>query len=613
MMRWSRALNRLPRPAAAALALILGVVCLARAVPYEVAIAGSGATEIDSTIPEISLLAKLVKEPAPDGFALVARARADAERLEDAARSLGYYGATVDIHIDGRPLQDPVLVDMLEAGDPQRTVPVDITIAAGAPYRLRRVAIEGLPADAAIAPTLETGAVARAADVLDAEERLRAELRNRGHAFARIARREVLVDHDARAMDVVYFAEPGPVTSFGTVALNGLARVDESYARRRLGLAEGGRFDPRAIEGARRGLAGTGLFTSVRTTVATAPNSTGRVPVAIDVVERPPRTIGFGAAYSTDEGASVNTRWTHRNLFGKAEQLRLSAEVSRLLRNGPSDTAGRVDAQFRKPDFLIPDLALRVDAGAVRERPERYDRDAVFGQVALERRLFDHVTGRFGMLLERSHITQSGATRDYTLLALPMALEWDDTDDRLEPTRGLRAEIGFTPTQPLSETGAGYWALRGATRFYLDLGAEPGRTVLATRGAIGSILAAERADVPADRRFYAGGGGSVRGYAYQSIGPRDANGEPAGGLSLVEASVELRQRFGESWGAAVFIDAGGAAATRTLRSADLRVGVGAGVRYYTQIGAIRFDVGVPLRVDDDTGRFQIYIGIGQAF
>jgi translocation and assembly module TamA len=606
-------LSRLRFIAAAGLMLALCLVGMARAVPYEVNVAPSGASEIDAVVPRLSTLARLAADTAPDGFALVARARSDAERLEDAVRSLGFYGATIDIRIAGRPLQDPGLVDDLDAADPQRKVAVDITIAAGERYRLRRVAVQGLPPQTAITPALETGAAARAADVLDAEAQLEAELRNRGHAFARIARREVLVDHDARAMDVVYFAEPGPVSSFGTFTFEGLARVEEPYARRRLGDLEGRQFDPRALDRARRRLVGTGLFTTVRTRVAAQPDASGRVPVAIDVVERPPRSIGFGAAYSTDEGASVNLRWTHRNLFGAGEQLRLSAELSRLLQNGLADAAGRADAQFRKPDFLIPDLTLRFDTGAIRERPERYDRDAVFAHVALERRLFENIIGRFGLLLERSHITQDDVTRDYTLLALPGALEWDSTDDRLEPTRGWRAELGVTPTLPLSEQGAGYWALHTSARLYLDLGTEPGRTVLALRGGVGSILAANRTDVPADRRFYAGGGGSVRGYAFQSIGPRGANNEPDGGLSLVETSVELRQRFGESWGAAVFVDAGGAAATRTLGSADLRVGVGGGLRYYTRIGVIRFDVGVPLRVDAETGRFQIYVGIGQAF
>ena len=595
------------------LAGMLAAIGPARALPYEVHVAGSGDDALDRAISSVSTLVRLSRDGAADGFSLVARAREDAERLEDAARSLGFYGATVDVHLAGRPAHDPGLAAALEAGDPAARVPVDITVAAGPAYRVRRIAIDGLPTGSAARPRLEAGQQARAADILAAEDDLREALRAEGHAFARIARRELLVDHDARAMDVAFVAEPGPRVAFGAISLGGLGRADPGFVRRRLGVAEGEEFDPRRLAAGRDALAQTGVFSSVRVRAAELADASGRVPVHVDVVERPPRSIAFGAAWSTDEGGMLNARWQHRNLLGGGEQLRLSAELSHLFVNSVEDFAGRVDAQLRLPDLLAPGLSLRLDAGAVRERLDAYDRDAMFAGAAVERRISRELVASLGGLVERSHVVQGDDERFYTLVSMPGTLEWDSSDDRLEPTRGWRLGGTLAPAKSFTDTQGGFASARGSARTYLDLGGTGGRSVLALRAGAGSILAGNRGDVPADRRFYAGGGGSVRGHAYQSIGPHDSRGQPEGGLSLLEGSVELRQRFGGNWGAALFADGGGAAATRTLGSADLRMGVGGGVRYYTPIGAIRLDLGLPIRPDANASRYAVYVGIGQAF
>ncbi len=585
----------------------------AASLTYEVHAGASGAAELDDALPQISALMRLATEEIPDGFALVARARDDAERLEDAARSLGFHAAAIDIHIDGLPLDEASLTGRLDAVEAARPVPVDISIAPGPVYRLRRIAVDGLPDDDGPRPALAAGAAARARDIVAARAALREALRDAGHAFARVEFGELLVDHAARAVDVVFVADAGPRLALGAVALGGLATIDEDFARRRMALEPGAGFDPRRIAAARDALSGTGLFASVTAREGLAVDAEGRLPVVFDVVERPARSFSAGAGYATDEGATLALRWLHRNLFGGGEQLRLSAEASRLLLEAASDPTGRLDAQLRIPDGLARGYALRLDIGAVRERLDAYDREAVFAGAAAETSLVVGPTLGLGLFAERSHVVQGDEANDYTLLSAPVTLDWDTRDSHLEPTRGWRMDARAAPTRDLAETHAGFLALRGGARRYVDLGADPGRSVLALRVAAGSILAADRSDVPADRRLYAGGGGSVRGYAYQSIGPRDARGEAAGGLSLAEVAAELRQRFGAAWGAVLFIDAGGAAASRTLVSADLRVGVGGGVRYYTPIGPIRVDLGVPLRSDDATGRFGVYIGIGQAF
>ena len=137
--------------------------------------------------------------------------------------------------------------------------------------------------------------------------------------------------------------------------------------------------------------------------------------------------------------------------------------------------------------------------------------------------------------------------------------------------------------------------------------------MLALRGLVGSVEGATTFEIPPDQRFYAGGSGTVRGYQYQSIGPRFPDSNPIGGTSIDAGTVEFRQRFGESYGAVVFVDAGQVGTGGTPFSGQFRVGAGIGARYYTSIGPIRIDVAVPLNRQRKDDILEAYIGIGQAF
>jgi translocation and assembly module TamA len=583
------------------------------ALRYRVDIAHTGVAELDDVLPQVSLLQRLHDSDPPDPIGLIGRARGDSDRVRDAARSLGYYGATVEIRIDGKALDDPDLVGVLEAGDATREVPVTVAIVPGQPYRLRRITTNGLPPGSSIRSTLAVGAQAKAADILAAETALLNALRADGYAFAR-ATREVVVDHDAKSADVTTTIDPGRRVDFGETRFEGLDRIQEDFVRNRLRFAPGDRYSSTLLEDSRADLAGLGVFSVVRTRLgADQPDADGRVPVVINVTERPRRSIAFGAAYATDEGLSLRASWTHRNLFGRGESLQLTAEMSRLLQNTVGDATGHVDLLFRKPDiFAERDLTLQIDVSAIRERLDFYNRDAVVGGFAFERKFNPHLTGALGVRVEAAHLQGSDTPEHVVSVGLPGTVTWNTADSALDPTHGFRVIAALTPTMTFGDDPARYLFARATGTAYFNLG-EPGRSVIATRLSLGSIMGASRGAVPINQRFFAGGGGSVRGYAFQSIGPHDALGQPSGGLSILEASLEMRQRFGESWGAVAFVDAGSASADSFGFVEDLRIGVGAGVRYYTPIGPIRLDVAFPLKRDEHSGNWQLYIGIGQAF
>lgn len=597
--------------------------------PYTLTIAPTGEPLLDQALADSSQLAGL-RTLAPVGaFALIGRAEADAGRFDTVLRSFGYYDGKTQTRIAGLAIDDPDLLPLLEGRPAALPVAVTVTVVRGPLYRLRTVRLDGPVPDAVrSAFDLKPGAPARAADVVAAGEAVLAALREDGFALAQVPPPDALVDHDTRTMDVAYTAEPGPRLALGAVSVTGLERLREDYVLRRLGLTPGEPFSPERLEAARRDLLAGGVLAWARLTPGTQPDAQGRLPLNLEVAERPLRVIRLAAAFSSDEGASVSTSWTHRNLFGRAEQLTLRGDVGQVSDHRTDALSYLANATLRIPDLWVRILDARLDLGAVNESLDAYDREALTGGLALERRFSVRFSGSGGLAFERSRITQDAVTQDYRLLSLPWTLTYDRTDDPLDPRRGWRLAGLVTPTQVLSGDGQGFVLSRVTGTAYLDLtrdrarglmDAAPapdgtGRTILAGRLVIGSIGGAPAAAVPPDWRFYAGGGGSVRGYPFQSIGPRTASGTPAGGDALLEGGLELRQRFGAHWGAVAFVDAGEVSASSIPgEDGTLSVGVGLGLRYFTPIGPVRVDLATPLNQNEGDAPVQVYIGIGQAF
>jgi translocation and assembly module TamA len=212
-------------------------------------------------------------------------------------------------------------------------------------------------------------------------------------------------------------------------------------------------------------------------------------------------------------------------------------------------------------------------------------------------------------------VGQQGTDRLYQLVAIPLSVNYDSTgnaDALNDPTHGLRAALSVTPTQSLGASNLLFLPVQLSGSSYFDMSGD-GRSVLALRALVGSILGGSNLSVPPDQRLYAGGSATVRGFSYQSIGPQFPDGSPVGAKSVDAATVEWRQRIGEDWGAALFVDAGQASANGSPFSGALRVGAGVGARYYTPIGAVRLDVAAPLNPMRGGNAFEIYIGLGQAF
>ncbi len=609
------ALARLAACATLAIAApFAGTVQAADPQPYRVDLPKLGDAALDQALTDSSNLIGL-RDKAPVGpFALLTRARDDRGRLETALNSYGYYGAKVSVTIAGHPLDDPGLPAALDATAAE--VPVAITIDRGPVYRLRRVMLAGRPVpEATNALKLKPGDPAVAADVLAAQGRMLEAMREDGRALAKVATPTATLVPDAHGLDVSYAVEPGPRVDLGPITLAGLQDVNTRYVRRRLLLHPGEQFDPRKIEKAREDLAQAGVFSSVTIDAPDQLDPQGRLPVTVRLVERKRHVVAFNAAYSTDLGFSAGVTWSHRNLFGNAERLDLGAAVTQIGGTASKSPGYDVSAVLTQPDILIRDLDLIYRVEGIKESLDAYDRTAVLAGATLRRKFSAELTGTVGLQAQQSQVTQERVTHDYTLVQVPIAASYDLTgsDGLLDPTHGFKATISATPTASLRAPGADFVILQALGSTYVDFGTA-GRSVLALRAIVGSVQGATTFQVPPDQRLYAGGSATVRGYRYQSIGPKFPDNKPTGGTALAAATVEFRQRIYGSFGAAVFVDAGEVTSGSTpFSGGSLRAGAGAGIRYYTPFGPIRADLAVPLNKQRGDDAFELYVGLGQAF
>jgi translocation and assembly module TamA len=278
-----------------------------------------------------------------------------------------------------------------------------------------------------------------------------------------------------------------------------------------------------------------------------------------------------------------------------------------------SDLTYAAEGSFRRPFFFREDQALTLSSRLAEDKPDAYTSRNLANTAMVVRDITKALKVGGGVGFKQARITQLGEEEDFSLLSLPLQLAWDRTDSLLDPTRGGRLGVQVAPYTDLVKEDLQFTKARMNYSQYLEIMHSPS-TVMAGRISVGVVSGQERLEIPADERLYAGGGGSVRGYAYQSLGPR-REGIPTGGKSLFEASVETRVRITERIGLVFFLDGGNAFADVTPSShEDLFWGAGVGVRYFTPVGPFRFDIAIPLdRRDGVDDSFQIYVSLGQSF
>lgn len=570
----------------------------ASGVAYSPRIEGAPDKRIEQLLKDFADTFTLKETPPASLEMLRVRAGSDVSRMVELMRSEGYYRAKV--------------VTIL--GDDSVPVEILFQVDAGPLYRIEALNLEFVGAASPFSdPSLEgkdeefhlKGAAARADDIVDAMNGLIRLLKNHGYPFAEADRPRVVVNHAHKTVSVEISLVPGPRACFGPVQVSGLESVKKPFVLKKVAWKEGDPYEASKLEKTRERLIHTGLFATVDVRPAESPDEQGRIPIHVALGERKHRTVGFGLRYRTDEGPGLQGSWKHRNFFGRAERLVFDATVSgdRLV----------AESVFRKPEFLRDDQTLIAEAGVGTESPEAFTSRHFRTAVGLERRISDHLVAGGGVGLKASRVDHLDRRKDFGLLSFPLRLDWDSSDDLLDPTKGLRLMLRLTPYAEVLEKDLYFVRGQATLSHYLQILKEPG-LVLATRWSIGSILGAPLKDIPADERFYAGGGGSIRGLSYQTGGTLDGS-VPVGGRSLMEMSCELRLRLSRTFGLVGFVDGGRAFERASPGTGDSFLwGAGMGVRYFTFLGPLRLDVAVPLdRREGVDDAFQFYLSIGQAF
>ena len=564
-------------------------------VPYEVSLQGvSGGLE--DIVKQASRLFAFQDRPPGSLDALRQRITRDRTLIDDALRSEGYYAGTVAIDLD-------------ESVQPMR---VAVSIETGPLFHLTRFAIRSQHPDpdkpAIDFPLSEldikTGQPARARDILAAQDQLITALARRAYPLARIVDDEVVVDHASHGVSVDLVINTGPQANFGAVTVGGLTGVAEPFVRNRLPWTEGEPFDLTRLELARERLVKSNLFSSIRLTPGTALDAQGGVPVAVDLQEREHRTIGGTLSWSTDEGPGIEAYWEHRNLFSAGEKLRVRGYYNGL--------GYGLENNFRKPDMFGVDWDLISSLALTQQTTAAYDSSSGLASVGADMQLTSHWKLTTSLAFEYLREDSNKGLRHFPLASLPNKAVRDTRDDRLDPTQGGLFTVRFEPTYDVTGEAGPFLSVVVSDRLYYEVAKG---IVLAGWGDVGAIAGRNAADLPAEKRLYAGGGGSVRGFGYQMAGPVDASGDPIGGRSLLAFGGEVRIKVTDTIGIVPFIEAGTVYKAMVPDfSEPLFWGAGIGLRYHTPIGPIRADIALPLngRSGIDDG-FQVYLSLGQAF
>lgn len=493
--------------------------------------------------------------------------------LDAAMKARGYYNAkinrdaqTIDIKPGGITTISSITVS------PSKYKPLLTGIAKGDPLDADKV----IAAQTALYKTIEKDSCAFNLDV--------------SHGV-------VLNANDTASL--TYYVTEGPQAKLGSAIFTGAKTVDQKYIKQRAKWEEGACYKRAAIRQARKNLLGTGLFSAVDA------KTSANQDVEFTLTEAKHRTVRAGLSVYTDEGPGITLGWEHRNYFGQGEKLEAEFTANLLEQ--------QLETTLTKPYYYREDQTLSLNASIGREDTDAFESLALGLGFDINRTINPRLTASAGADIELTRIDDEDEeeTENFILLSPHAAVNYDSRDDTLDPAKGWLLNASLAPSIDLLGESDPYFTtdLRGQTYYKAHE-----RLTFATRLRLGSILGASTDSLPATERFFTGGGSSVRGFGFQEVGPVDEDGDPEGGRSLIEGAVELRVKATKKLGFVTFLDYGQVDDTIVPNVDDLSFGAGAGVRYFTDFGPLRFDVGVPLNNDENVDdNVQIYISIGQAF
>lgn len=556
---------------------------------YRVEFHGVEDKELLTLLRSSSQLVSLTDSPSITAAGLRRRADSDLPRLLRVLHNSAHYNAKIKFSFDFNTT--PILLR--------------IDIDLGPVYPLAAFKIEGVDVKLS-ALDVQLNAPATPEKILNAEECLLFLLAKKGHPYAKIFSREVLADQQTKTVTVVLKVIPGPLMQFGPSCIEGTTSVKEAFFKKKIAWVQGARFDPLKIAETQNALEESRLFRIVNITYPDQMPSESAVPMKIDVVEAKHRSVGAGVSYSTQLGPGVELEWEHRNMRRMGETFRFDANILGRLQEG--------SLQYIQPDFWLCRQDLIWKAEYTHEVTEGYKETAYSLSSIVRHRLNPRTTLSYGAMV--TELKNSGSDRNgsFHLVKTPLTCHWNRTDNLLDPSRGGTFFGRVVPTAQILSPKFIYAINQVTGTCYYSPQWLPS-LVLATKGIAGSIVGSSRQEIPPSERFYAGSETTLRGYSYMTVSPLDEKHKPIGGRSMLIGSLELRWRATKTIGLACFYDVGNVYSNPVPELTErLFNSLGAGLRYYTPVGPIRFDIAFPLNRRKGIDRsFQFYFSIGQAF
>ena len=534
-----------------------------------------------------------------DAQDVFASARSDYARLLAALYAQGYYSGVISVRLDGREA-----AEIAPLNAPKSIRRVEISVQTGPQFLFGSTRIAPLAAGKQPPAEFAVGQVAKSAVLRGAVEQGITDWRKAGHAKAALGAQSLIADHPRARLEADITLTPGPLVQLGQLRFAGQTGVRPERLAAIAGFRTGHVYSPEDIRKSADRLRRTGVFQAVALQEDETLGPGNTLDVTATLADMPLRRIGGGVEYASDDGLTVSGYWMHRNLLGGAERLRVDAKIARI---GGAPLGFELGITFDRPATFTPDTNLTLSAQLARHKAGDFTLDMGKLGAGLAHGFSDRLTGSIGAQYSFARLNLGGSTLDFQHFSLPITLTWDGRDDKLDPSRGTWVQAEARPFLGLGTTGSGA-RLKLDARAYRAMG---DRFVLAGRVQGGVVLGTDLGQTPADYRFYSGGGGTVRGHTFQSLGVSTL-GYASGGNLFLGASVETRVKLTQKIGAVAFLDFGLIEDIAAPTSDNWHAGAGLGLRYSTGIGAIRLDVGLPVAGKPGSGP-QIYLGIGQAF
>lgn len=555
---------------------------------YSVEFSGVKERKLLKEVKQVSQLLSSAKDPSISLSALQYRAIADVEEIVKVLHAYGYYEANVTFSIEPYGKWFEVL----------------FRISLGAQYEIESFRIDS--DGTLLASPIQPGAPALSVTVVAAERTSIEELTRAGHPFAQIEKKEYIVDGETKRLYGTLYIEPGPFCRFGKVVVEGSSSVLPRFIEKNLLWKEGEPFDSRLLNQTQDALMDSHLFGSVAISPLPLEEGSALLPILVEVVESKHKSVNFGVSYQTFFGLGATFGWENRNMGGLGRLFSFQADVTKrsvignaLLRIPILDHRGR--------DFVM-------QAEAMHESITAYSMQSYSAASRLEHTWNHWSSFSFGGMFERLYVLDSGDNGNFFLLAAPLYVRFSNSNDLLNPTRGISTEFRLIPTANLSDRENSYGTGEFSFAWYWSF--EPkGLVTIAQQVTIGSALSESLHAIPVPKRFFGGSEEDLRGYKYKTVSPLDSEGQPIGGRSALFYSLELRLRPFQVLGFVPFFDLG------NVNKSALPGGeekwfrsVGVGLRYFSVFGPFRLDVGFPLdRRPNIDSRYRILVSVGQAF